>query len=160
MFSLLLMQYSQDTFHTLTGPRARLPNLLHFCIDSRPTHVSTPVPPNSTSLLSRLLTDVLLPSSPSLHSLSIRLADRETKIPDLWIEDMLKAFGGTLQKISFGNCGVGKDSLRKISKMCPELGRLELAIPSKEIVGLDHLMFDDHTDIRICATISVRSHSP
>jgi len=75
----------------------------------------------------------LLPSSPPLQSLSVRLANRFLNISDQWVEDMLTAFGGSLKRISLGNCVVGNDCVRKICRMCPELYRLELAIPTKEI---------------------------
>jgi hypothetical protein len=78
--------------------------------------------------------DILLPSSPPLRSLSIRLADGQLSIPELWMEGMLEAFGDTLMRISFGNCVVGNDNVRRICGKCPQLKILELAIPIKEIV--------------------------
>ena len=110
--------------------------------------MSAPTPHGSSSLLSQILIDVLLPSSSPLRSLSIRLADKQLNIPDLWVEDMLKALGGTLQTVSFGNCVVGNESIRKICRMCPELDRLELAIPAKDIVSLlEHLFFQYCTNM-------------
>jgi len=131
--SLSFTTFLNQSSPPLTTPHPRLPNLFHLSIDSRLSVMSAPTPHGSSSLLSQILIDVLLPSSSPLRSLSIRLADKQLNIPDLWVEDMLKALGGTLQTVSFGNCVVGNESIRKICRMCPELDRLELAIPAKDI---------------------------
>ncbi|KIM82866.1 hypothetical protein PILCRDRAFT_459480 [Piloderma croceum F 1598] len=129
--SLSFTTVINDSSSPLTTPHPRLPNLVHLTLDSRLT--LAPAPPNSTSLLSRLLTDILLPSSSPLRSLSIRLADRQLCIPDSWVEELLKACWGTLKRISFGNCVVGNDSVKNICARCPQLETLELAIPIREL---------------------------
>lgn len=97
--------------------------------------MSTPSINASTSLLARLLADILIPSSPPLRSLSIRLNDRDLPIPAAWVESMVNTFGGTIRRLNLGDCLVSNVSIRNICEKCVSLETLEVPVSVDGTVG-------------------------
>jgi len=126
--SLSFTAFGNDSARPLTS-LPRVTNLRHLSCDCRPTLMSTASATINGSLLTRLLADVLLPSSPPLRSLSIRLNDRQLCIPEVWVEGMVNAFGGTMRRLSLGDCAVTTASIRKICQKCVSLETLEVPVP-------------------------------
>lgn len=118
----------------ITAPYPSLRNLSHLSLDCRSGYSGSPTATNTSTVLSRLFSDILLASSPPLRTLSVRLADRSLSIPDQWLDAVLCTYSGTLRSISLGKCIVSVEAVRKICDQCTSLERLEVPLPVKELV--------------------------
>lgn len=64
----------------------------------------------------------------------MRLPELKITVGNEFIEELVKLHGHTLRTLAFIDCGVSMESIATITESCPNMERLELPIPVKDMV--------------------------
>jgi len=113
----------------LTKPAPSLQHLKHLALDTRYSMMSSPTPQVLSSILEHIQSSV-----PGLVSFMMRLPELKIVAAKDFIEKLVKLHGSTLRILAFLDCAVSLESISTIIRSCTNLERLELPIPTKDIV--------------------------
>lgn len=114
---------------------APLPNLRHLAIGTR---VDFPLKLNFPPIWSAIISLTHSWSCP-LQSVVFKLNDRRM-VGGRFIEDLITSHGDTLKSLSFPNCDMDPDTLKRIAEFCPCLKNLAVHIPRKYSVSNYYLL--------------------
>ncbi|KAJ3844625.1 hypothetical protein F5878DRAFT_648803 [Lentinula raphanica] len=135
----------------LSRPPPSLQRLKHLALDTRYSMMSSPAPQILSSIL-----DHIQSSAPALSSFTMRLSDVKINISEEFIQKLLELHGLSLRILAFINCGVNMECVKKITKFCPNLERLELPIPVKEITSFAKAL-DQASNLQVLIDTNVHS---
>ena len=68
-----------------------------------------------------------------IQSIIFRLSDR-WPIPDVFVHDLLDAHALTLKHVAMLDCDISVEGIRAITTRCPQLNRLAIYVPKRELV--------------------------
>ncbi|KAF8153001.1 hypothetical protein B0H34DRAFT_754140 [Crassisporium funariophilum] len=120
---------TSESTRELIFPPSPLRHLRNLAVDTRCSATPSPSPAILIAILAYLKF-----SSSVLLSFTMRLPERKAVVDETFITRLLENHAHSLRRLSFLDCGVSQKSITEICKACLHLERLDVAIPSKDLM--------------------------